>query len=139
MNRLNYVFGAVALVALALGITAIFMTSSNASSASRDTAAASAQQRTANVRQRTDTAQLRTQVRAITVVQAKNTKALSVDSAALGKNTSVTARLGVCWSVSYGTASGDYGSYAESVSIDAPIVTSGVTTCPSGDTFVPVG
>jgi hypothetical protein len=125
MNRFNVIFGVVATVALALGITAMVMASSSASSASRDSAAATAQQRTA-------TAQLRTQVRAVQVVQGKNT-------AALGADTAARTRMGVCWNVSYGSANGDYGTYAESVSIDAPIVTAGVTTCPQGDTFAPVG
>jgi hypothetical protein len=118
---------------VALGITATVMASSSASSASRDSAAATAQQRTA-------TAQLRTQVHGIKVVQGKDTTALGADTAAVSKDTAARARQGVCWNVSYGSADGDYGTYAESMSIDAPLVTAGgVTTCPQGDTFVPVG
>lgn len=146
MNRFNVVFGVVATVALVLGITAMFMSMGNASSASRDTASAVTQQRTA-------TAKLRVQVRALKVNQGKTTVALGKTNVALGKNTitlakdsgllgqttAKAARQGVCWSVSYGTASGDFGDYAEDVTIDAPIITSGVTTCPTGDTFVPVG
>lgn len=91
----------------------------------------------------TATAQLRTQLHALRQALAQEAAAQVRDTAAeKSARSAVTsaaiARLGVCWNASYGTATGDYGSYAESMSIDAPVTAGGVTTCPQGDTFVPV-
>jgi Flp pilus assembly protein CpaB len=76
---------------------------------------------------------------AVTRVQAQmhtmQTSEVAVASKAAG-TASKLSHLGVCWYVTYGTASGDYGTYAEDVGIDA--VTSaggGIYTCPSGDTY----
>lgn len=44
------------------------------------------------------------------------------------------ARLGICWSDAYQDSGGL--SWIDSLSIDQPILSNGVYTCPQGDTFV---
>lgn len=47
-----------------------------------------------------------------------------------------TARLGVCWSESVQDNGGT--AWVDGVSIDQPVLSSGVYTCPQGDTFVSI-
>ena len=47
-----------------------------------------------------------------------------------------TARLGLCWSESVQDNGGV--AWVDSVSIDQPVLSSGVYTCPQGDTFVSI-
>ena len=47
-----------------------------------------------------------------------------------------TARLGICWSVAYQDSGGV--SWVGGVSIDQPVLASGVYTCPQGDTFTSI-
>lgn len=47
-----------------------------------------------------------------------------------------TARFGVCWSDAYQNSSTV--SWADAVSIDQPVLSDGVYTCPQGDSFVSV-
>ena len=46
------------------------------------------------------------------------------------------SRFGICWSEFTQTGSGEV--WVSSISIDQPVISSGVYTCPQGDTFVSI-
>lgn len=52
-----------------------------------------------------------------------------------------TSRFGICWSApvfTYDAGAGSSYNWVSSVSIDAPVLSNGVFTCPQGDTFTSI-
>ena len=121
------VLSVVTLAAVTLAVTGLISANHATSSARQDSQRLSLQV----AHQKTATASESRQ-------QATLNKQLVAIQAALASSGHSTAHLGICWNSSSGTATGDYGTYMESIGIDSPVITSDVTTCPTGDTFVGV-
>jgi hypothetical protein len=126
INRgIGIVFAVIASVALLLGVTGVAYGATQSSSSNAAAAKVQTQMHRMQLEQRHLQAE-------------QNSTAIAENSAAITRLSNQMKRVGICYSVDYYSADGDYGTYADQVSIDQPVSTNGVTTCPSGDTFVPV-